>query len=91
MIPNVGPLELIVVLAVALIVLGPKRRPQVGSSLGKAVRDFKAGLDRDEREPDAHDDAAGLEPAADERDRDDAPPDAERGPATAVSRHRCRG
>jgi sec-independent protein translocase protein TatA len=42
--PNVGPLELIVVLIIALIVLGPKRLPEVGRSLGKGMREFKDSL-----------------------------------------------
>jgi sec-independent protein translocase protein TatA len=50
--PNVGPMELVLVLAVALLVLGPKKLPEVGRSLGKGMRDFKDALagshDRDE-------------------------------------------
>jgi sec-independent protein translocase protein TatA len=42
--PNVGPMELIVILAIALIVLGPKRLPEVGRSLGKGMREFKESL-----------------------------------------------
>ena len=42
--PNVGPLELVVVLVVALIVLGPKRLPEVGRSLGNGIREFKDSL-----------------------------------------------
>ena len=53
---NVGPMELIVVLVIALVVLGPKKLPEVGKSLGKGMREFKdsiAGMsgnddDRDE-------------------------------------------
>ena len=41
---NVGPLELVVVLIIALVVMGPKRLPEIGSSLGKGMRDFKAAL-----------------------------------------------
>ena len=52
--PNVGPLELIVILAIALIVLGPKKLPEVGRSIGKGMREFRDGLsgdrDRDEEE-----------------------------------------
>jgi sec-independent protein translocase protein TatA len=51
--PNVGPLELIVVLIIALVVLGPKRLPEVGRSVGKGMREFKdaiSGEDEDERE-----------------------------------------
>jgi sec-independent protein translocase protein TatA len=42
--PNIGPLELIVILAVALIVLGPKRLPVAGRSLGQGLREFRDGL-----------------------------------------------
>ena len=42
--PNVGPMELIVILAIALIVLGPKKLPEVGRSLGKGMREFKESL-----------------------------------------------
>ena len=41
---QVGPLELIVVLAIALIVLGPKKLPEVGRSLGRGMREFKSSL-----------------------------------------------
>ena len=48
--PNVGPMELIVILAIALIVLGPKKLPEVGRSLGKGMREFKESLQSEERE-----------------------------------------
>jgi sec-independent protein translocase protein TatA len=51
--PNVGPMELLVVGIIALIVLGPKRLPEVGRSLGKGLREFKdsmAGITDDEEE-----------------------------------------
>jgi sec-independent protein translocase protein TatA len=51
--PNVGPMELIVILAIALIVLGPKKLPEVGKSLGKGMREFKDSL---AGEPDRRDD-----------------------------------
>lgn len=38
---GLGMGELIVILVVALLVLGPKRLPEVASGLGKALRDFK--------------------------------------------------
>jgi sec-independent protein translocase protein TatA len=41
---NVGPLELIIVLAIALIVLGPKNLPEVGRSIGSGMREFKESL-----------------------------------------------
>ena len=52
--PNVGPMELIIVLVIALIVLGPKKLPEVGRSVGKGMREFKESLtgdnDRDDEE-----------------------------------------
>jgi sec-independent protein translocase protein TatA len=41
---NVGPLELIIVLAIALIVLGPKKLPEFGRSIGSGMREFKDSL-----------------------------------------------
>jgi sec-independent protein translocase protein TatA len=39
--PNIGPLELIIVLVVVLLIFGPKRLPQLGRSLGSGMREFK--------------------------------------------------
>jgi sec-independent protein translocase protein TatA len=45
MIGNIlSPTHLLLVLAVALLVLGPKRLPEVGRGLGSAIRDFKGSL-----------------------------------------------
>jgi sec-independent protein translocase protein TatA len=42
--PGIGPMELIVVLVIALVVLGPKRLPDAGRSLGRGMREFKTSL-----------------------------------------------
>jgi sec-independent protein translocase protein TatA len=39
--PNIGPVELIVILVIALIVIGPGRLPDVGAALGKSIREFR--------------------------------------------------
>jgi sec-independent protein translocase protein TatB len=39
---GVGPLELLVILIIALIVVGPERLPQIAQSIGKTVRDLRA-------------------------------------------------
>jgi sec-independent protein translocase protein TatA len=44
MMPNVGPLELVIVLIIALIVLGPKKLPEFGRSVGRGMREFKGAL-----------------------------------------------
>ena len=55
--PNIGPMELIIVLVVALLILGPKRLPSAGRSLGRGLREFKdsvAGItpkEEDEAQP----------------------------------------
>lgn len=41
---GIGPMEIIIVLAVALLVLGPKRLPDAGRSLGSSMRGFKDAL-----------------------------------------------
>jgi TatA/E family protein of Tat protein translocase len=38
---NIGPGELIIILIIALVVLGPGKLPDVASSLGKSVREFR--------------------------------------------------
>jgi sec-independent protein translocase protein TatA len=50
--PNIGAPELIVILVIALIVLGPKRLPEVGRSVGKGMREFKESLAGDEDDDD---------------------------------------
>ena len=50
--PTVGPMELVVILAIALIVLGPKKLPEVGRSIGKGMREFKDSLSGDDRDDD---------------------------------------
>ena len=53
--PGIGPMELVIVLVIALIVFGPKRLPDLGRSLGGGMREFKnsvtGGGDRDELAP----------------------------------------
>lgn len=50
--PNIGPLELAIVLIIALVVFGPKRLPELGRSLGRGIREFRGSVsgDRDEAE-----------------------------------------
>jgi sec-independent protein translocase protein TatA len=53
--PNIGPMELIIVLVVAVVILGPKRLPGAARSMGRGVREFKdsvtgiTGRDDEER------------------------------------------
>ena len=61
---GLGMQELLIILAIALVVFGPSKLPQIGAGLGKAIRDFKKGVSsNDENEEAAKDDkkAAGKE------------------------------
>jgi sec-independent protein translocase protein TatA len=44
MIGNIGPMELVLVLVIALIVLGPKKLPEAGRAVGRGLREFKDSL-----------------------------------------------
>ena len=80
MLGNIGPLEIVVVLIIALVVFGPKRLPELGRSLGKGIREFRGsvtgehGDDEDERpvpppviEPARSEAAAHEDPVAHKR------------------------
>lgn len=46
--PDVSPIQLIIVMIIALVVLGPKRLPEMGKSLGKGIREFKHSVSGDD-------------------------------------------
>jgi sec-independent protein translocase protein TatA len=53
---SIGPLEIGIVVVVALVVFGPKRLPELGSGLGRGLREFKqsvTGENKDDDEPEA--------------------------------------
>ena len=49
---NISPLEMLVLLVIALIVLGPQRLPEMARSLGRGMREFRAALSSDEHDDD---------------------------------------
>jgi sec-independent protein translocase protein TatA len=49
---GLGMQELLIILAIALVIFGPSKLPQIGSGLGKAIRDFKKGVSSDDSEDD---------------------------------------
>ena len=63
MLPGIGPMELIVLLVIALIVFGPKKLPDLGRSLGHGMREFKDAVTGNSPAP-ADDAQPELPPAA---------------------------
>lgn len=60
--PNIGPLEIGIVLLIALLVLGPKKLPDFGRSLGSGLREFKDGItDREGAERESPVDTPGSQ------------------------------
>lgn len=64
--PNVGLPEVVIVLAIVLLIFGPKRLPAAGRALGRSMREFKdsisgANKDDGELEPPAASDGAEAE------------------------------
>lgn len=87
--PNVGPLEIAIVLIVALIILGPKKLPDMGRSLGRGMREFKGAIsgesdDRSDAEaPELSRAEADAVEETDAVETEPAPAAAERAPAAA--------
>jgi sec-independent protein translocase protein TatA len=65
--PNIGPLELAIVLVIALVIFGPKRLPDLGRSLGSGMREFKDSITgkNDEESEQAELEAASSQPQPD--------------------------
>ena len=38
---NIGPMEIMIIFLIVLIIFGPKRLPEMGKSIGKAIKEFK--------------------------------------------------
>ena len=77
--PNIGPVEIIIVLFIVLVIFGPKRLPELGRSMGRGMREFKdsvTGKDGDEgRKPELN--------AAQAQDQAPAPPAGQAAPPSA--------
>src|SRR3954466_8984041 len=65
--PNIGPLEVIIILAVLLLVFGPKRLPGLGKQLGTGMREFKESITGKDKDDDDDDDEVRASAAADDR------------------------
>jgi sec-independent protein translocase protein TatA len=59
--PNIGPLEIAIVLVIALIIFGPKKLPELGRSAGRGIREFKNSVTGDQDKDDVDEKRAELE------------------------------
>jgi sec-independent protein translocase protein TatA len=50
---GLGIQELLIILAIALVIFGPSKLPQIGAGLGKAIRDFKKGVSSNDENEEA--------------------------------------
>ena len=51
MVFGMGPLELMIILGIALLIFGPKNLPKLGKSLGQTVKNVREGMECDDEEP----------------------------------------
>ena len=49
---GMGPFELIIIVAIILIIFGPKNLPKIGSALGKTVKNVREGMEEDDEPAD---------------------------------------
>jgi len=60
MIPGFHGIDLIVILVIALLIFGPKRLPEMGSSIGKSIKEFRKGMSELTSPKDEHVDEPNL-------------------------------
>jgi TatA/E family protein of Tat protein translocase len=80
--PNVGPLEIAVVLIIVLIIFGPKRLPELGQSMGRGIREFKNSLSGDKDKDSPEEQRRELEASQQAQASRPQPPQASTGEAS---------
>jgi len=86
--PNIGPLEIIIVLVIVLLIFGPRRLPDLGKSLGRGMREFKdsvTGKDKEEEHASTEEPRAQAAPTVTPTSADEEParPASAAGPTNA--------
>jgi sec-independent protein translocase protein TatA len=55
------PMHLLIILVIVMIIFGPGKLPELGNSLGKAIRDFKKEMNESDKRPDSTPDVKKTE------------------------------
>ena len=55
------PMHLLIILVIVMIIFGPGKLPELGNSLGKAIRDFKREMDESDKRPDSTPDSKKVD------------------------------
>jgi sec-independent protein translocase protein TatA len=85
MFPGFHLYDLIIVLVIALLIFGPKKLPEIGSGLGKSIREFQKGMRELTAPKDEHDEEAKLPASTKTSKRASTPVDSEVSSSTATS------
>jgi sec-independent protein translocase protein TatA len=95
---NIGPLELMVILIIALLVVGPRRLPEVGRSIGRGIREFRRAQEEVQKtiqsalnEEPAHPSPAPSEPGSDVAPQPEGQAATDGTDGTDVARHVGKG
>ena len=72
--PNIGPLEIVIVLVIVLIIFGPKRLPDLGRSLGTSMREFKDSVTGKDDDKDKEIDSGDVKPEPTHTEKSEATP-----------------
>lgn len=65
--PNIGGPELLIVLAVFVLLFGARKLPELGSSVGKSIKNFKRGITEAKEEEDAAPDSESRQSVTESR------------------------
>jgi sec-independent protein translocase protein TatA len=84
--PNVGPLEIAVVLIIVLIIFGPKRLPELGQSMGRGIREFKNAISGDKDKDSPEEERRELEASRSTADESGKPTEADAKPAETATK-----